>query len=79
MSLNNAEKAFVRWTLKYLVSENTVNINPEGKFFFRKKFFEEMKHQENQLNDLGKKHGQSIQKKYALNNVQLTKTCLNFS
>lgn len=61
--LNSQEKAFIRWALQYLVSENAVNINPKGKFFFRKKFFEEMETQESQLNDLGKNLWQAIRDK----------------
>ena len=45
MKLTNAEKQFVYWTLEFLVSKDSVNINPEGRFFFRKKFFKEMEGQ----------------------------------
>ena len=60
MYLTLEEKAFIRWALQYLVSENAVHINPEGRFFFRKKFFEEMDDQYSYLTDLGKACYQAI-------------------
>lgn len=64
--LSPEEKAFIRWAIEYLVSENSVHINPEGIFFFRKKFFEEMEAQKDCLNELGKAYYLSIRDKISL-------------
>lgn len=63
MQLSREEKAFVLWALEYLVSHNSVNINPEGRFFFRKKFFEEMQAQEEYLSHTGRMQFHQIKKK----------------
>ena len=58
------EKQFVLWALEYLVPEDTVNINPEGRFFFRKRFFVEMHRQEQYLTTFAKNQLDQLSRKF---------------